>query len=122
MRKVFADSSILIAGAASRTGASRAVLTMAEIGLFKLVVSEQVLAECQTALYFAAHTVQSSVAKPKTLLKSPILRVNSTKSCESAIAAIRKSIVAMRTRRARNLSKIAAAPASNGKTGAAENP
>ena len=46
MRKVFADFSILIAGAASRTGASRAVLTMAEIGLFKLVVSEQVLAEC----------------------------------------------------------------------------
>lgn len=50
MRKVFADSSILIAGAASRTGASRAVLTMAEIGLFKLVVSEQVLEECQRNL------------------------------------------------------------------------
>ena len=40
MRRVFADSSILIAGAASRTGASRAVLTMAEIGLFQLVISE----------------------------------------------------------------------------------
>jgi predicted nucleic acid-binding protein len=50
MRKVFADSSILIAGAASRTGASRAVLTMAEIGLFQLVVSEQVLEECQRNL------------------------------------------------------------------------
>lgn len=47
MRKVFADSSILIAGAASRTGASRAVLTMAEIGLFQLVISEQVLMECE---------------------------------------------------------------------------
>ncbi len=50
MRKVFADSSVLIAGAASRTGASRAVLTMAEIGLFQLVVSEQVLEECQRNL------------------------------------------------------------------------
>jgi len=47
MRKVFADSSILIAGAASRIGASRAVLTMAEIGLFQLVISEQVLLECE---------------------------------------------------------------------------
>lgn len=49
-RKVFADSSILIAGAASRTGASRAVLTMAELGLFKLIISEQVLEECQRNL------------------------------------------------------------------------
>lgn len=50
MRRVFADSSILIAGAGSRTGASRAVLTMAEIGLFKLVVSQQVLEECDRNL------------------------------------------------------------------------
>lgn len=50
-RKVFADSSIIIAGTASRTGASRAVLTMAELGLFKLVVSEQVLEECQRNKY-----------------------------------------------------------------------
>jgi predicted nucleic acid-binding protein len=50
MRKVFADSSILIAGAASRTGASRAVLTMAEIGLFQLVISKQVLLECERNL------------------------------------------------------------------------
>lgn len=46
MRRIFADSSVLIAGCGSRTGASRAVLTMAEIGLFKLVVSEQVVEEC----------------------------------------------------------------------------
>ncbi|VXD24045.1 conserved hypothetical protein [Planktothrix serta PCC 8927] len=46
MRRIFADTSVLIAGSGSRTGASRAVLTMAEIGLFKLVVSEQVLKEC----------------------------------------------------------------------------
>jgi predicted nucleic acid-binding protein len=50
MRRVFADSSVLIAGAGSRSGASRAVLTMAEIGLFKLVVSRQVLDECERNL------------------------------------------------------------------------
>ncbi|MBD1903058.1 PIN domain-containing protein [Trichocoleus sp. DQ-A3] len=50
MRRVFADSSILIAGAGSRSGASRAVLTMAEIGLFKLVISQQVLDECERNL------------------------------------------------------------------------
>lgn len=50
MHKVFADSSVLIAGAGSRSGASRAVLTMAEIGLFKLVLSRQVLDECERNL------------------------------------------------------------------------
>ncbi|MGD9100172.1 MAG: PIN domain-containing protein [Anaerolineae bacterium] len=50
MRRVFADSSVLIAGAGSRSGASRAVLTMAEIGLFKLVLSRQVLDECERNL------------------------------------------------------------------------
>ena len=50
MRRIFADSSLLIAGCGSRSGASRAVLTMAEIGLFKLVISEQVLEECERNL------------------------------------------------------------------------
>lgn len=50
MHRVFADSSVLIAGAGSRSGASRAVLTMAEIGLFKLVLSRQVLDECERNL------------------------------------------------------------------------
>jgi predicted nucleic acid-binding protein len=50
MLRVFADSSVLIAGAGSRSGASRAVLIMAEIGLFKLIVSRQVLTECERNL------------------------------------------------------------------------
>jgi predicted nucleic acid-binding protein len=50
MRKIFLDSSVLIAGAAARTGASRAVLTLAEVGLFQVVVAEQVLQECQRNL------------------------------------------------------------------------
>lgn len=50
MRSLFVDSSVLIAGAGSRSGASRAVLTMAEIGLFKLVLSRQILDECERNL------------------------------------------------------------------------
>ncbi len=50
IRRVFADSSVLIAGAGSRSGASRAVLVMAEIGLYRLVVSRQVLDECERNL------------------------------------------------------------------------
>lgn len=50
MPRVFIDSSVLIAGAGSRTGASRAVLTMAEIGLFEVIVSERVLQECERNL------------------------------------------------------------------------
>ncbi|MCB0106281.1 MAG: PIN domain-containing protein [Caldilineaceae bacterium] len=45
--RIFADTNILIAGADSRSGASRAVLLMAEIGLFRLVVSRQVLDEAE---------------------------------------------------------------------------
>ena len=50
MRRIFADASVLIAGAGSRQGASRAVLKMAEIGLFKLLVSRQILDECDRNL------------------------------------------------------------------------
>jgi predicted nucleic acid-binding protein len=50
MRRVFADSSMLIAAAGSRSGASRAVLLLAEVGLFQLVVSRQVLDECERNL------------------------------------------------------------------------
>ena len=48
--RIFADANILIAGADSRSGASRAVLLMAEIGLFRLVVSRQVLDEAERNL------------------------------------------------------------------------
>lgn len=50
LRKVFADANVLIAGTASRTGASSAVLLMAEIGLFRLVVSRLVLEEAERNL------------------------------------------------------------------------
>ena len=45
--RIFADANVLVAGADSRSGASRAVLLMAEIGLFTLVVSRQVLDEAE---------------------------------------------------------------------------
>ncbi|HUF39062.1 MAG TPA: PIN domain-containing protein [Anaerolineales bacterium] len=47
MRRVFVDANVLIAGAHSRSGASRAVLMLAEVGLFRLVVSRQVLDEVE---------------------------------------------------------------------------
>lgn len=50
MRRVFGDANVLIAGAASRSGASRAVFLMAEAGLFRLVVSRQVLDETERNL------------------------------------------------------------------------
>ncbi len=50
MRSIFADANVLIAGAGSRRGAGRAVLAMAEIGFFKLLVSRQVLDECDRNL------------------------------------------------------------------------
>lgn len=50
MRRVFLDANVLIAGADSRSGASHAVLLMAEIGLFQPVVCEQVLDEAERNL------------------------------------------------------------------------
>jgi predicted nucleic acid-binding protein len=50
MRRVFVDANILIAGADSRSGASNAVLQLAEVGLFHLVVCRQVLDEAERNL------------------------------------------------------------------------
>ena len=47
MRRVFIDANVLIAGADSRSGASRAILMLAEVGLFRLVVSRQILDEAE---------------------------------------------------------------------------
>jgi predicted nucleic acid-binding protein len=47
---VFVDANVLIAGADSRSGASNAVLKMAEVGLFQIVVSKQVLDEAERNL------------------------------------------------------------------------
>ena len=47
MRKVFVDANVLIAGSNSQSGASNAVLKMAEVGLFQLVVCRQVLDEAE---------------------------------------------------------------------------
>ena len=44
---VFVDANILIAGSASRTGASRAILGLAEIGLIQLIVTRQVVDETE---------------------------------------------------------------------------
>jgi predicted nucleic acid-binding protein len=43
--KIFLDTSALIAGVVSSTGAAREVLRLAEVGLIELVISRQVLTE-----------------------------------------------------------------------------
>jgi len=45
--KVFLDANVLVAGSASRTGASRAVLALGEIGLIHLYATRQVLDETE---------------------------------------------------------------------------
>ena len=50
VRRIFVDANVLIAGADSRSGASGAVLLLAEIGLFQLVVSRQILDESERNL------------------------------------------------------------------------
>lgn len=49
-RRVFFDASVVIAGSMSRGGASRALLILAEAGLFRMVVSRQVLDEVERNL------------------------------------------------------------------------
>jgi predicted nucleic acid-binding protein len=48
--RLFFDSSALVAGVASETGAARALLALAEAGQVQLVVSEQVIAETERVL------------------------------------------------------------------------
>ncbi len=48
--RVFLDASVLFAAAASATGASRAIIVLAEIGLIRVVVSLQVLEEAERNL------------------------------------------------------------------------
>lgn len=50
MRRVFFDANVLIAGSMSRTGASRALLLLAEAGMFQMVVSQLVLDETERNL------------------------------------------------------------------------
>lgn len=47
IRTVFIDANILIAGSASRKGASRVILGMAEYGMIQLIVTRQVLDETE---------------------------------------------------------------------------
>lgn len=48
--RVFLDASVLFAAAASTTGASRAIIVLAEIGLIRVIVSSQVLEEAERNL------------------------------------------------------------------------
>lgn len=50
LRRVFFDANVIIAGSLSRGGASRVLLTLAEAGLFQMIVSRQILDEVERNL------------------------------------------------------------------------
>lgn len=50
MLRIFFDANVIIAGSMSRRGASRALLILAEAGMFKMVVSKLVLDEVERNL------------------------------------------------------------------------
>lgn len=50
LRRIFVDANVLIAGADSRSGASHAVLLLGEVGLYRIVVSTQVITEAERNL------------------------------------------------------------------------
>lgn len=50
MRRIFFDANVIIAGSMSRKGASRALMMLAEMGMFRMVVSRQVMDEVERNL------------------------------------------------------------------------
>ena len=84
--RVFLDTSVLIAGLASATGASSTVLVLAEAGLVTLVASEQVFVEAERNL---AAKLPRAIPEYRRLLESvPIERVPAPLSAEVAAAAL----------------------------------
>jgi predicted nucleic acid-binding protein len=104
MQRIFLDSSVVIAGAFSRTGASRVVLTMAEIGLFQVVISRQVVDECEKNLrnklpaslpIFAALLTNTNVVvidDPSPLESTPWLAYIEAKDASIVAAAVQAKV------------------------------
>jgi len=70
--RLFLDSSALVAGAASDTGAARALLVLAEAGQIAIVVSEQVIAESERVL---AHKLAGALPAFRPLLLTARLTI-----------------------------------------------
>lgn len=95
--RIFADANILIAGADSRSGASRAVLLLAEVGLFRLVVSRQVLDEAERNLRKKLPRALPNFAEQMSILNMEILpdpSVEEAAKWEDAIEAKDAPIIA----------------------------
>ncbi|MEM8859593.1 MAG: PIN domain-containing protein [Chloroflexota bacterium] len=71
--RIFADANILIAGANSKSGASYAVLRIAEVGLIDLVVSRQVLDEAERNLRLKLPQALPTFAEQLSLLDLEII-------------------------------------------------
>lgn len=80
--KLFFDSSALVAGAISPTGAARALLVLAETGLISIVVSEQVIAEAERAVARKAPRALSAYRRAVRVAVDRILRDPGLKAIE----------------------------------------
>lgn len=81
MLRVFLDSSVLIAAAGSRNGASGAVMQLAEVGLFKVLVSRYVLTESERNLRKKLPRGLSIFAEILSLMVLEVLEDPSPEAC-----------------------------------------
>jgi predicted nucleic acid-binding protein len=70
--RLFLDSSALVAGIASSTGAARALLVMAEAGGVSIILSEQVVAETERAI---ARKIPEALPDFRAALRSTGMRI-----------------------------------------------
>ncbi len=71
--RIFLDSSVLFAAAASPTGASRAIIVLAELGLWQLVICQQVFIEVEQNLQTKAPLALPYFQQLQTTLKWEIV-------------------------------------------------
>lgn len=89
--RLFLDSSALVAGVASESGAARALLVLAEAGEIAILVSEQVVAETERAL---ARRLPGALPAYRPLLRATGLTILSDP--EPAVVAANEGLIAHR--------------------------
>ncbi len=70
---VFVDANVLIAGSASRSGASRAIFALAEMGMIQLVVTRQILDETERNVRLKLPEILPVLAELLTYLNLQVL-------------------------------------------------
>lgn len=88
--RIFVDSSVLFAAAASTIGASRAVIVLAELGLLRLVVCPQIFDEVERNLQAKAPAALPYVQRLRTALNWEVVAdptPEQVRDCMAVIAA-----------------------------------